>query len=245
MGLFDVPAGIFSWVDAGLVGFLPAPARIAVWGVVGAVASLGLYWLLSPQQRMIRIAEAEQRLKRAMWEDDTAMAEGLAAASSLIRLALVRLGIVLVPVLIAALPVVSLTVWLDTQYGLALPRPGQTASIKAEPNTAQVRWVAANNTGNNGPSAHVEVLDRAGQVLQSLPIVVPIPVIEKRAWWNRLIGNPLGYLANDSPVERVEISLEKQQYLSIGPDWIRGWEALFLVTLLVGSVLLKWTLRIR
>lgn len=240
MGLFDVPAGIFSWVDAGVAGFLPAPARIAAWGVMGAVASLGLYWLLSPQQRMARIAEAEQRLKHAMWEDDTAMAEGLAAASSLIRLALVRLGLVLIPVLIAALPILSLMVWLDTQYGLALPRPGQTASIKAVPDTAHVRWVP-----DNSPPARVEVLDQAGQVHQSVPIVVAVPVIEKRTWWNALIGNPLGYLANDSPAERVEISLEKQQYLSVGPDWIRGWEALFLVTLLAGSALLKWTLRIR
>ncbi|MPZ56005.1 MAG: hypothetical protein GEU91_05775 [Rhizobiales bacterium] len=240
MGLLDLPSWVFSWTDATLAGLLPAGARIVLWGSVGAVVSLGLYWLVSPQQRMARIAAAERGLKRTMWDENAAIDEGFAAARELVRLALARLGLVLVPVLIAALPVLSLAAWLHTQYGFALPPPGQVASVKAEPHTAQVRWVAA-----GAAPARVEVLDGQGFILQSVPVLVPVPIIHKRAWWNVLIGNPLGYLPNDSPVDGIEIGLPKQQYLSVGPDWIRGWEALFFAALLAGSLLLKSVLRIR
>jgi hypothetical protein len=240
MGLLDSPTWAFAWADVILAGFFPAEARIVAWGAIGAAISFTLYWLMSPQARIAGMAAAEQRLKRSMWNEDAALADGLAAARDLIRLALARLRLVMIPAVIATVPLLSLAAWLDSEYGFAQPPPGEVASITAKPETAHVRWVAA-----DAAPARIEVLGDDGLVLQAVAISVPVPVIQKWGWWNALIGNPLGYLLHDGPVDRIEIGLPMHQYLSVGPEWIRGWKALFFTTLLGVSLLLKVALRIR
>lgn len=240
MGLLDLPAFLWSWADAQMAAIMPATARIVAWGTIGAIVSLGLYWLLSPQRRMAHIADEERRIKGRLQGDNLDMADGLAAAKELLRLALTRLGLVVLPVLLAAVPLLSLMSWLDTHYAYELPRPGQVANVKVEPEVASGRWIPAET-----PPARVEVLDGQGLVLQSLPIPVPVPVIEKRTWWNVLIGNPLGYLPDDSPIDRINIELPANEYLSIGPDWARGWVAPFVTAMLVGSLILKFAFRIQ
>jgi hypothetical protein len=239
MGLLDLPADLWSWADVHMAALLPATVRIVTWGVVGAAISLGLYWLLSPQHRIARIAVDERRLKGALQDETIEMADGLAAAKALLRLALTRLGLVTLPVLVATLPLFSLMTWMEAHYAHDLPRPGQIAEVKVEPHVAQGRWISADT-----PPARVEVLDGRGSLLQSLPVPVPVPVIAKRTWWNTLIGNPLGYLPDNGPIDRIDIDLPANHYLSIGPDWIRGWVAPFIFSLLVGSLFLKFAFRI-
>lgn len=240
MGLLDLPASLWSWTDAQMAALLPATARIVAWGAVAAVLSLGLYWILSPQRRIAGIAADERRLKATLQDDSTEMADGLTAAKGLLRLALTRLGLVTVPVLVAAVPLLSLMTWMEAHYAYSLPQQGHVADIHVEPEIAEGRWVPAAAAA----PPRVDLLDGQGLILQSLSVSVPVPVIEKRFWWHALIGNPLGYLADDSPVDRIDISLPANEYLSIGPDWMRGWVPLFIFSLLVGSLFLKFAFRI-
>jgi hypothetical protein len=143
-------------------------------------------------------------------------------------------------VLVAAFPIVCLTVWLDTQYGRQLPAPGKTIAVTVDPHSLHGRWIEA-----DGAAPSVEVVDEQGSVLHSLSVSAPFPIIRKRALWNALLGNPLGYLPDDSSVERIQIDLPEKQYLIVGPNWIRSWEAPFLAALLVVSALFKLLFRIR
>lgn len=239
MGILDLPAGLWSWTDDQMSTVLPDIARIVTWGILGAGLSLGLYWLLSPQSHIARITTDERELKKTLRDDTIEMADGLAAAKALLRLALTRVGLVTVPVLVAALPLLSMMTWMEAHYSHNLPGPGQSAAVKVEPQVAHGRWVSA-----GAPPARVEVVDDRGALIQSLPVPVPVPVIEKRTWWNVLIGNPLGYLPEDGPVDRIDIDLPAKVYLSMGPDWIKGWLPPFIFSLLVASLLLKFAFRI-
>ncbi|MGH6866450.1 MAG: hypothetical protein ACREDO_09840 [Methyloceanibacter sp.] len=240
MGLLDLPAFLWSWTDIQMAAMMPPTARIVAWGIVAAIVSLGLYWLLSPQSRMVRISQEERRIKTTLRDDTLEMAEGLAAARALLRLALTRLGLVLLPVLLAALPLLSLMSWLEANYAYNLPPLGQTAEVRVEPHVANGRWIATESA-----PPRVEVVDDRGSLMQSVQVQVPIPVIEKRSWWNALIGNPLGYLPDDSPIDRIDIALPASQYLTVGPVWARGWVAPFIATMLVGSMFLKFMFRIQ
>lgn len=240
MGLFDLPSPILSLADAQLAVMLPPAARITIWGVLGTTLSMGIYWLLSPQEQLARMAQSESRLKLALRNDDLEMADGLASSAALLRLALKRIGLTLLPVLVAALPVICLAVWLQTHYAYDLPPPGQTIPVKVDPTSFQGRWIAA----EDGP-ARVDVADDRGALVHSQPIPLAIPIIHKQAWWNTLISNPLGYLQSDSAIASIEIALPQRHYLPAGPDWLRGWEAPFVGTLLLGSIVLKFAFRIR
>jgi hypothetical protein len=237
VGLLDLPAPAFSWADGLLADILSPLARILLWGALGAVASMLIYWLISPQARMEKIAVEERQLKAKLKDDSIEMEEGLAASKDLLRLALSRVAIVFVPVMIAALPLVSLMTWLDSHYAYRLPPQGQSAEVRVEPDVAQGRWVA------DASPPRVEVAAPGNQPL-AFPMVAAVPVVEKWSWWNALIGNPLGYLPESSPIDRIAIGLTESEYLSFGPAWLRGWLAPFLISVLVVSLFIKIVFRI-
>lgn len=116
MGLLDLPASFLSWADGGLALMLPATARVLVWGVIAGIVSLGLYWLLSPQKRIAGIVAEEQVYKARLRDETVDVEDGRAAAGALLGLALKRMGLVIPPVAIAALPVVGLMAWLQAHY---------------------------------------------------------------------------------------------------------------------------------
>lgn len=239
MGLLDLPAPALAWTDLQLArAAAPETARILLWAAAAAILSMLLYRVLSPQRRLAQLA-AEERLLRSRLNDTPAeMAEGLASAGRLLRLALLRLGLVLLPALAAALPVICIMIWLNAHYAYEMPPDHAEVAVRVQPANAEGRLVA-------GDPAQVEVRDRQGALLHSLPLGAAIPVVHKRLWWNALVGNPLGYLPDDSAIDRIEIGLAEKHYLAIGPDWMRGWEPLFIATLLAGSLAIKLLFRIR
>lgn len=234
MGLLDIPAPAFAWADAGLAAMLPAGPRIAIWGCLGAVASMGLYWLLSPQRRIEHLTIEERRLKTTLRSDAIEIKDGLAASMRLLWLAASRIGLILPSVLVAALPVLCLMAWLDTQYARDLPPPGEPASIEVTPATFRGHWIAT-----DAGTPRIDVVDQQDAVVHSFLLAAPVAVIHQRAWWNALVDNPLGYLPDNGPITGVEIGLPVKRYMPMGPDWIRGWEAPFITAMLVGSIALK------
>jgi hypothetical protein len=201
---------------------------------------MALYRLVSPQRRLERIAAEERSLKGALRDDDTELAEGLASARRLLRLAFARLCFAVPAVIVAALPVLFLMPWLDTRYAYELPPPERSAVVRASPSTIQGMWIAAADA-----PPRIELRDANGGIVRTEPITAPVPVIQKRAWWNRLVGNPLGYLPDDGPIERIDIDLPPRHVLTVGPEWIRTWLAPFFGALLATSLLIKFVFRIR
>lgn len=238
MGLLDLPAPILSWTDGQFGRAAPETARILLWAAMAAILSMLLYWLLSPQRRLARLAAEERSLRDRLNDAPAKMADGLASAGRLLRLALLRLGLVLLPACIATLPVICIMAWLHTHYAYEMPPANAEIAVRVAPGRAEGRLVAGN-------PARVEVRDAGGALLQSVPLGAAVPTVHKRVWWNALIGNPLGYLPDNSAIDRIEIDLPEKRYLSIGPDWMRTWEALFIAALLAGSLVIKLLFRIR
>ena len=83
-----------------------------------------------------------------------------------------------------------------------------------------------------------------GDVVGDIALAAPVPTIHKKQWWNRLIGNPLGYLPADSDIDAIEIALPERDYLGFGPSWLRPWYVLFFTILVVGSLAIKMAFRI-
>src|SRR3546814_11298946 len=62
MGILDLPAPIFGVIESAVAGHVPPLLRLGLWAALGAVASIELYRLLSPQRR---INAAMERLRQA------------------------------------------------------------------------------------------------------------------------------------------------------------------------------------
>ncbi len=268
MGILDLPAPLLSWID-GEAGLLLGPTlRLAVWAVIGALLSMMIYRELTPQRRLALIEAATLRLRRRLDRHEGELGEAMPVILRMLGLSLLRLRLVLVPALVGALPVICLFVWASTNFDAELPsdpvavaarvkpetftavvtppRPRAVVAGPAVPSVAPHAAPGAKTAAKKGqPKPHVVALDASGQVVARVILKAPVETIQKRTWWNALIGNPGGYLPADGPIDRIDLDLPRIAYLPFGPDWLRGWEALFFGVMLMSSLGLKLAFRIR
>ncbi|MGM0452452.1 MAG: hypothetical protein ACQERN_04720 [Thermodesulfobacteriota bacterium] len=241
MGVFDLPAPLLSWADSGLAAFLPPLARLALWGVIGAVISMLLYRGLSAQKA---IASNKQQLLAARRRLDAfagPFRDAWPLISRLLKLAVWQVGRVGWPAVVASLPLLAMLGWLSTDYGYGYPAADVVPQIQTKPGRLHAEWL-------NGPKdslcPRIVITDNSSEIIANIVLSAPVPVIHKRQWWNVLIGNPAGYLPKDAAVKRIRVALPRKDYLPFGPDWMRGWETGFFLPLIVASIALKVIARI-
>ena len=136
----------------------------------------------------------------------------------------------------AILWALMMLVWLSNAYGYRFPDAPEPVSVRADRAGFDARLVAE---PNDTAKKRLEITDTEGAVRAAVPLARPTPVVEKRHWWNVLIGNPGGYLPKESPVERVQLDLPQTDILSFGPNWLRSWAPLFFTVLVICSLLMK------
>jgi hypothetical protein len=239
VGLLDLPAPLFAWLDGFFSSFASPTPRLVLWGVIGAVLSMGAYWLLSPQKRIARAKAEAIAARRALDAYDGEFAGAWPLIGRVLSPALRQLGLVTGPAVLASLPVLALLVWLSTAYGYAFPSDGDIP-VRTLPEAGAVRAQPV-----QVPTGHqVVVLDDAGNVVERIALSAPVPTIHKRQWWNALVGNPIGYLPDSSPLEWIELGLPQREYLTVGPVWMRAWYVVFLGVLLAASLAIKFAARI-
>jgi hypothetical protein len=238
MGFLDLPAPFFDVVDRTLLGPLPPLVRLILWAIAAAIVSLTLYRWLSPQRRIVetkaQAAEARRRLNAH--EGDLESALPLMRRS--MGLALRQVCLVLPGALVASLPVLALLVWLDGAYGYQFPANHQAPAIAVEPQAYAGQWQPAEQGGR------IQITDQQGAQVADLALEKPITRIEKRHWWNVIIGNPAGYLPETGPVDGVSIAFTERHYLPVGPDWLRSWLTIALTALTIASILFMRLARI-
>jgi hypothetical protein len=75
-------------------------------------------------------------------------------------------------------------------------------------------------------------------------VKAPVDRIEKRHWWNLLLGNPAGYLPAETAVDRIDLAMQRREVIALGPSWLRTWEPIFFAPLLLGALMLNLIRRV-
>jgi hypothetical protein len=239
LGLFDLPAPLLQWIDNGLTAFIPVPVTVGIWAAAGAILSMELYRVLSPQQRIGRIKQEASAAQGQLSDYDGELEGAWPLIKNMLGLSLRRVGIVIPATLAAAYPVLALLAWLSNSYGHQFPEQGEEAVVEiAEP--FQARWIGPDDDA----LPRIQALRPDGQVALDIPVTAPVPVIHKRVWWNRLIENPAGYLPDDAPFDEIRTGVPGRELFVAGPTWLRGWEAVFLPVLFLVAIGYKSARRI-
>jgi hypothetical protein len=246
MGVFDVPAPLFVWTDQLMSQFASPALRVALWGIIGAAVSMGLYWLVSPQAKIKRNQAKTLEARRALDAYEGDFAGAWPQMRNMLGLALKQVGIVVIPAILASLPVLCMLVWMSSAYGYEYPPPGVKPAIRTHPQQVEARWVEGQVGSHPGSQIpRIELIGEREQITRVIPLPKPVPTVHQRQWWNALFGNPAGYLPDNATIDRVEIDLPSQELFGFGPRWIRGWEFLFLMVLLVSSIVIKVVFKIK
>ena len=235
MGVFDVPAPVFARLD-GVAAGVPLALRLAIWAVLGAAVSMALYQALSDQGKIARGKQdlAAARLELDAFDGDFADAVPLLRA--LLGTALTQVARVGVPGVLASLPLVSLLAWMSTSYGYLYPPVDAAPEIRTEP-PMRASWVTDRADATRRP--RIVVATEADEIVADVRVEAPVPVLHKRQWWNVLLGNPGGYLPSQAVIEQIQLDLPPVECLPFGPGWVRGWQPVFFLPLLLASLVIK------
>jgi hypothetical protein len=252
-GLFDIAAPLFELIDEAFAGILGDTARIILWGIAAGAASMGIYRLTSPQKKIEQAKSDSVAARKALSSYDGDFDGILPLAGRSLATSLRHFGLALGPALLGSLPVIFVMAWMSGSFGYHVPDPGEDVEIKTIGQTEPLSWSSGIQVSGAdqwtvrwpNPDSPISLRDPSGASLVSLPLSHPVPIKHKRMWWNALFANPLGSLPDDAPIDVIELDLKPKVFLPLGPAWMQGWEALFIVFVLVSSVAIKVIFRIR
>lgn len=253
MEVMNVPFPLLDLLDGMMGRVAPSLLRLTVWAALGGGLSMGLYALLSAQEKIARISGEAATARRALAAYDQDFNGLWRLVGRSLSLSLRHLGLAAVPALVAGIPLVSLMAWVSTAYGHRFPAPGALVTIEASPSNAGLQCVpepcAVSRDGLRQvpwPAGHgVRLLDAAAREIAELPPAAPITSLHKKRWWNVVLGNPAGYVPDDVLVDQVRIALPVNEYLGFGPPWMRSWQVVFLAVLTATSLAIKFAFRLR
>jgi hypothetical protein len=245
MGALDWPGLAFGWLDQ-MMQALPAPGRLVLWAMIAAALSMAIYRFASPQRRIAQAQRDAQAARQALDRFDGEFADAGPLIRAVLKTAFRRIGLVLPGVFLAMLPILAMLAWLSTSYGYRFPDRNDAVNVAAKPANAGLAAELAivPHQAMRREEHRLLLRDQSGAIAATIPLQRPVPVVEKWHWWHALVGNPAGYLPDDSIIDRVEIALPPQEMLRLGPSWLRGWEPLFFAVMLTASIAIKRVWRI-
>ncbi|TDJ43081.1 MAG: hypothetical protein E2O50_05410 [Gammaproteobacteria bacterium] len=250
MGLFDLPAPLFSAID-GLFSFLPLFPRLLLWSVITAILSMLLYWLCSAQSKVEAAKKRAIAGRREMAAyEGTEFGEMWPLAKESLAASGKHFLIVLVPAILSSLPALTLIIWVSNNFSYTLPAAGTVISVQSSPalllsglesdadqaDSYTLTWPAGENP--------VTLFSTANESLLTLPLTAPVPVVHQQQWWNSLIGNPNGYLPEGTSVQDIHFGLPRIKYLNFGPAWAHTWELAYFFVLILCSLGIKVAFKI-
>jgi hypothetical protein len=242
MDWLELPVSALSWVDAQLAAWLPRAARLALWSMIAGASTMLIYRALSPQRRLRTIKVDLRIAQRRLNEFDGEFADAWPHMRRMLGLAFAQLGLVIGPAGAALAPMVLVAGWIAQTYGYVFPDRLDQVEVRTHPAlfSAQLRPPTATQG-----KARVALIDMNGRDVGEIEWAEPRPLLQKRTWQAALAGSPLGWLPEELPIERIELNLPPTEYLSWGPNWMRGWEFMFFSTLTLVAFGLKRALHIQ
>ena len=149
MGLFDLPAPLYSAID-GSLSFLPLLSRLLFWSVVTAILSMVLYWLCSAQDK---VEAAKQRAivgrQKMAGYQGTEFGEMWPLAKESLAASGKHFAIVLVPAVLSSLPALTLIVWVSNNFSYTLPATGAATTVQSTPELSLSGLVADSEESNS------------------------------------------------------------------------------------------------
>ncbi len=252
MGLFDLPAPFLAAVDQVLATALPVSIRLVLWGVLCGWLTMLLYRRLSRQDAITELKARQKEQQEAISRFDGDFSELMPLIRQTFFLGFRQLGLSIGPALLATIPVLFIVAWVATAFVYTAPEPGSVVTVTAEPARGEMSWSPDANpvTTDAGwliswPSKGESIfLDLGGNERLELSESELHGIIHQRKWWNWLIANPAGYIPQGTKVDSVTVELPTRQFLSFGPNWMRGSLFVFFTAFLLASIAFKLLLKI-
>ncbi|MFO1067105.1 MAG: hypothetical protein U1E14_01100 [Geminicoccaceae bacterium] len=245
-GLLNLAYPLLGGIDSYFL-WLPDVVRVALWGAVSGLLAMMLYVLMS-NQGSIKAMQGEARQLRGSVQQADDAGEAARLALENLKLSFRVLGKVTLPAMLSGIPVIFVLAWLAATYDTVAPPAGAPVPVTAEPadvalqltppaaEPSAIAWPA--------PGGEYQVADSTGTIFAAPATATPPTIVHKRVWWNVLLGNEAGYLPDSAAVDAIHLAVPSRELWSVGPSWMHGWLFVYLVSLIIVSLFVKFAFKI-
>jgi len=247
MGFFDILNPLFTGIETYCLSWIPAWARVALYGLGSGIATMLLYAKISNQDAL---AEGKQASKEALsrlrrLDPEAEFDVVLATMRKAVAEPLKQTKNAAIPALWASLPLVFVLVWLSNSYSYQIPSAGNIIQVRIEPfvplqeDNGVYRSEGQTYSLTWPEFGQIDLQELTGDFIISIPSSTPAPLIHKRKWWNILIGNPAGYIDESATITSVEFTIPPRELIDFGPHWLRSWLVFYFAALMAAAVAIK------
>ena len=247
MGFFDILNPVFTGIETYLLSWIPAWARVALYGLGSGIVTMLLYAKVSNQDALTQGKSTSKEALSALrkLDPEAEFDVVLATMRKAIAAPLRQAKNAAIPALWASLPLIFVLVWLDNSYSYQAPPVGSSIQALTEPfvplqESDSVHRTEGQTYSLTWPeSGQIELKRLTGDLIIFIPSSTHVPLIHKRKWWNILIGNPAGYLDESAPISSVEFTNTPRELIGFGPHWLRSWLVFYFAVLMAAAVAIK------
>jgi len=235
MGLFDVLSPFFLSFDDLLKPFTNSLFRISFWALISAIVSSFAFKKLSNPTKISQLKTKLKAKQNQLNQHDGEFSELKNLAIDTIKLSIKRMVLTFIPALLASIPILFILTYLSNQYELKQPQLNDSIHLNIEWQKDKNQQLVQTQNNTTIKSGAIETINwpainnpiylqnSTGNVtIMSFPFNIS-NIIHKKQWWNTLIGNPAGYLTDDSDINSISFDFKPQQIIGFGPPWVRSW----------------------
>jgi hypothetical protein len=244
---------ILNLLDGWLAGWLPGLVRICMWGGMCGTVALAIYSALSDQTAIGQLKREARELRHRMLDPDLARSEFMDLVRRNLAVSFRLLGKTAFPALLSAFPVIVVASWLSAYQSYALTPDNTPVEVEISPNTEGVTLAPSRAFVRDARKIKVIAVEESlplrfivdGKVAyHGTPLHPPSGRVQKKVWWNALVGSEVGYIDSDSALEEIRFRFPRKVFTDGLPKWMATWELPFFLCLAVFAVSIKFVFRI-
>ena len=258
MGFFDLLSPVLSWFDNLVSPFTNEFVRITFWALVSALITSLVFKKLSNPDKISSLKTDLKAKQKELNNHDGEFSEIKDLAIDTMKLSIKRMGLTFMPAMLASIPIIFVLTYLSNNYGLMQPNTGDPIPIQVTwEQSSKESLISIVQDGKTLESGEINSINwpsdsKAIELVekQNSNILIQFPsqlssIIHKKQWWNSLIGNPIGYLNDDSNVSHIEFAFKNNKIIEIGPEWMHGWLFVFFFMTILFSIVFLFIFKIK
>jgi hypothetical protein len=163
--MFNGVLQLLNLCDGWLAMFLPDVLRVGLWGGLSGVAALGLYTVVSNQDRIAALKGETRRLRTQMRDATLTYGAMLQLNQQNLTVSLRLLGHTLLPGTLSAVPPMVCMMWISLCHTYTLPPAGQPIRVTLVPELTSA-VIEPSHMRTDAGNGKREIIIAAGQPLR-------------------------------------------------------------------------------
>ncbi len=254
--MINIVFPVINKIDYWISFLLTSPLQNLFWGLFAGALAFIVYLTLSNQSMISNIKDEMKLVRKQMFDPSLEKkSEYNILAKRNLTLSFKLLGKIFLPAILSIIPIVIIAIWYDMHHSYYIPFAEEPVVINTQPKGLDFVIDHLDLTSEDltstsllhpqSKSDSILIFSNGNLIYSDQPFSVPVPIITKKNWWNFILGSPIGYIIDDSPVETLVFKYPEKIQFNKLPKIIDGWELFFFFGIFISAITLRIVFKVK